>query len=452
MSVVLDPVEALIEDVGNSMEQGLLPAQVFNDPSLHRLELERIFARAWIFIGHESEVPRPGDYCLRYIGEDTFIFVRDEDGEIQVLFDGCRHRGVQVCRAERGNASHFRCSYHGWTYKNNGELIGVPGYRKAYKGLDKSEWGLLKAAKVESFMGIVFATLDENAPTLKEYLGGVAFYLESIHGLFRDGLEVISEPHRIMMPVNWKTAADNFTGDGYHTMYLHKSQFDIGVFDFPVSVAMSGYQIHHPYGHSTCIATIGGDDDPPIYYGFGPDLHPLMEGNKLSELQDRIARRTVLVIGNVFPNLSYGVVMTTPDVGNEPSVPAAALRQWRPRGPAMTEALAWGLAPRGVSPELRAQMHRALLCSAGSSGTVEQDDTEPWTSMTKAAGSTFVRKAKMRLNYQMAFDGIGTIEQVDFPGPGVAYGPERYSENPQRNLWAQWYEYMSDNSGGTNGS
>ena len=314
------------------MEDGLLPAQVFNDPALHQLELERIFAKAWIFVGHESEVPEPGDYCLRYIGEDTFIFVRDEDGQIQVMFDGCRHRGVQVCRAERGNASHFRCSYHGWTYKNNGELFGVPGYRKAYAGLNKADWGLLKAAQVDSFMGMVFATLDKDAEPLEDYLGSVGFYLKSVLGLFPNGFEVIAEPHRVLMPVNWKTAADNFTGDGYHTMYLHKSQFDSGVFDFPVSVAMSGYQIHHPNGHSTCISTIGNDDDPPIYYGFGPEFHELTEGNQLTDLQDRIARRTVLMIGNVFPNLSYGVIMTTPDVGNEPSVPVAAFRQWRPKG------------------------------------------------------------------------------------------------------------------------
>jgi phenylpropionate dioxygenase-like ring-hydroxylating dioxygenase large terminal subunit len=443
MSAIADPVEALIEDVGSAMEDGLLPAQVFNDPKVHQLELERIFARAWVFVGHESEVPQPGDYCLRYIGEDTFIFVRDEDGQIQVLFDGCRHRGVQVCRAERGNASHFRCSYHGWTYRNNGELIGVPGYRKAYKGLNKSEWGLLKAAKVESFMGIVFATLDEEAPPLDEYLSSAGFYLGSIWGLFKDGYEVICEPHRILMPVNWKTAADNFTGDGYHTMYLHKSQFDIGVFDFPVSVVMAGYQIHHQYGHSTCTAVIGGDDDPPFYYGFGPEYHSLMEGNELSEMQERIARRTALVIGNIFPNLSYGVVMTTPDSKNEPAVPVVALRQWRPRGPAMTEALNFAFAPRGVSAEVKAAMQRSSLVSAGSSGTIEQDDTEPWTSMTKAAGSTFVRKVGMKLNYQMALNGIGTIGEVEFPGPGTAYGPERYAENPQRNLWAQWYEYMS---------
>jgi phenylpropionate dioxygenase-like ring-hydroxylating dioxygenase large terminal subunit len=443
VSVTVGSVEDLIEQVGCSMQEGLLPAAVFNDPVVHQLELERIFARAWVFIGHESEVPQPGDYCLRYIGEDPFIFVRDEDGEIQVLFDGCRHRGVQVCRAERGNASHFRCSYHGWTYKNNGELVGVPGYRKAYKGLDKANWGLLKAAKVDSFMGIVFATLDDDAPSLEEYLGSAAFYLGSIHGLFANGFEVISEPHRISMPVNWKTAADNFTGDGYHTMYLHKSQFEVGVFDFPVSVAMAGYQIHHPYGHSTCIATVGGDDDPPMYYGFGPEYAALMMGNQLSEHQDRIARRTVFVIGNIFPNLSYGIIMATPDVGHEPSVPVCAFRQWRPRGPATTEALNWALAPKGVSQEVKAQMMRSSLVSAGTSGTVEQDDTEPWTSMTKAAGTTFVRKVGMKLNYQMGFNGIGAIGPVEFPGPGVAYGPERYAENPQRNLWAQWHDYMS---------
>jgi len=106
--------QEVLDEMGSALDEGLVPARIFNDAELHRLELERVFSRAWCYIGHESEVPSAGDYCLRYIGQDPFIFIRDEGGRIRVLFDGCRHRGAVVCRADKGNASHFRCSYHGW--------------------------------------------------------------------------------------------------------------------------------------------------------------------------------------------------------------------------------------------------------------------------------------------------------------------------------------------------
>jgi phenylpropionate dioxygenase-like ring-hydroxylating dioxygenase large terminal subunit len=120
-----EKVDSLLAQAEEAKEEGLLPATVFNDEDIYEAELWRIFAQEWIFIGHVSEIPEPGDYARRYIGTDPYIFVRDKDGEIQVLFDSCRHRGTKICRAETGNTSHFRCPYHGWTYKNDGTLQGI---------------------------------------------------------------------------------------------------------------------------------------------------------------------------------------------------------------------------------------------------------------------------------------------------------------------------------------
>lgn len=119
-------LQSVIDDVGNISDTGEIPTRIHNDREIYDLELERIFGRSWVFIGHESEIPEPGDYAKRYIADNPVIFVRDESGEIQVLFDSCRHRGTTVVRAEQGNTTHFRCPYHNWTYKNTGELVGVP--------------------------------------------------------------------------------------------------------------------------------------------------------------------------------------------------------------------------------------------------------------------------------------------------------------------------------------
>src|SRR3954464_9279604 len=119
-------------EVVEDIEQGMIPASVYSDVEIFELERERVFGRAWMFLAHESEVPEPGDYVVRRILDDSFIVVRDDGGQVRVLFNMCLHRGMQVCRAELGNASHFRCPYHAWTYKNTGELTGVPFHEAPY--------------------------------------------------------------------------------------------------------------------------------------------------------------------------------------------------------------------------------------------------------------------------------------------------------------------------------
>jgi len=170
-----------LESVIADIRTGMIPAQIYSDCELFELEKERVFAKTWMFLAHESELPDPGDYVVRRIVDDSFIVSRDEDGEIHVLFNMCLHRGMQVCRAEFGNTSHFRCPYHAWTYKNGGELTGVPFHADAYggdAGLRREGVTLMPAARVSTYNGLIFASLCSEGPDLDEYLGGFKFYLD----------------------------------------------------------------------------------------------------------------------------------------------------------------------------------------------------------------------------------------------------------------------------------
>src|SRR5262249_58096046 len=106
----------------SEVRRGMIPAHVYADQEIFALERDRLFARAWVFLAHESEIASPGDYVVRRVLADSFIVARDEAGVVRVMFNMCLHRGMQVCRAEMGHASRFRCPYHARTYRNDRPL------------------------------------------------------------------------------------------------------------------------------------------------------------------------------------------------------------------------------------------------------------------------------------------------------------------------------------------
>ena len=207
------------------IRQGMIPAYIYNDAAVFELERERVFGRSWVFLAHESEIAAAGDYVVRHILDDSFIVARDEAGEVRVMFNMCLHRGMQVCRAEVGNASHFRCPYHAWSYKNDGTLIGLPFHDEAYggeRGFQKRGQRLLPAPRMERYNGLIFASLNADVPPLRESLGDFAYYLDFYTRQSAAGVE-LRGPQRWRIKANWKIGAENFSGDSYHTPHTHSS-------------------------------------------------------------------------------------------------------------------------------------------------------------------------------------------------------------------------------------
>lgn len=433
-------VDGLVNEVARSIEEGLLPITVFSDQEVHQRELERIFARSWVFVGHESEIPSRGDYVQRQIGRDRFVLIHGEDGEIRLLFDSCRHRGALICRAEKGNASHFRCAYHGWTYKNTGDLVGAPVFKRAYgSGLDKTEWGLLRAPHVDSIHGLVFASLDPDAPSLEDYLGPMKWYLDMEWGQVREGWEVIGEPQRWILDTNWKIGSENFTGDDYHTLFLHRSMQEQGFLQNP---DLKAWHIQAGNGHAISHFMIDPKTPGPRFWGYDPQLvESVFTPEKMGPEMYDVAKHTIGDVGNVFPNLGFlsFPLMPSPNVAPQG---LKVIRVFQPTSAGTSEVVNWILCPKGMPEELRILSQRAAIGTFGSSGMFDQDDSDPWGSIAQTGQSVFARKVGMRTNYQMGLPGVGEARRVDnHPGPGVKYYPA-LEEGVMRGFWRRWAQFM----------
>lgn len=431
-----------VESIGDDLEDGRLPLRVYNDEEIFRLEEDRIFGTSWVFIGHETEIPEEGDYVKRYIGRDPFIFVRDEDGEIQVLFDSCRHRGSKVCRAEKGNTSHFRCPYHGWTYKNNGELAGVPQMENAYEGMDLSEWGLIDAPRVTNYKGLVFASIDKDVPDFEEYIGDFKWYLDIHLSLTDGGMEVIGDPFRYRINSNWKVGAENFAGDGYHTHTTHRSAIDTFVEREWSWEGERSYQfisdIEGHYNGSTLMGLF--PEGTEAFWGYPDEVKEQFNPDNLTEEQWQIAGRSAIHVGTLFPNLSIHHQNVTPP-GSRPT-PFFSLRKWTPVGPDEMEVLNVILAPKETPQEWKEKIHQAAVYSFGPSGNFDQDDVAVWSGIVDAAGGTFSKKHDVKLNYQMGMGEIGQAERdEDWAGPG--YSSKTIHEGYSRTYHGNWARAMA---------
>lgn len=445
-----DP-DSLLKDLNKGLTEGRIPAAIFGNEALHDRELEKIFARCWVFMAHESEIGANGDYVLRKIGEDDFIVIRDEDGQINVLLDACRHRGVQLCRADAGNTTHFKCPYHGWTYDSKGQFVGAPLFKQALHGMDKSANGLARASKVESFHGFIFATLDENAPSLREYLGGMAWYLDLVFGLNGHGVEVLCAPQRFVFEADWKTGSENFSGDDYHLGTLHRSVWEIDAFPLSFAENMKGYHIQAAPGHSLSFSMANeGDDSGPNYFGYPSEFSDTFDASHISAEQLEIARRSRVFIGNVFPNFAVLALPMTEDGSKHAPTGIITVRTWQPKGAGKVEVWNWFIGYKNMTPEQKERVYKAGLGTFSMGGSFEMDDTEPMMSIVRNGRSVAVDRLGFKLNYQMGMNGVGIAEQVpqgEWPGPGVVY-KSRFEEGVMRNMYRYYTALMHDNGTG----
>ena len=394
---------------------------LYTDREIYQRELERIWYRTWVYVGHVSEVPQPNDYVLKSIGPQQVIMTRDRHGEIHLLLNRCAHRANQVCDAPRGNSSAFRCPYHGWTFANTGKLLGYP-FNSGYGGTEaKKSLGLGRVARVGIYQGFVFGSFAEDGPTLLEHLGPAHEAFDRLVHLSPEGeVELTAEWVKHEVKANWKMLVENET-DGYHPQFVHASIF---------SVAKSG--IGDLYGEkSTAVSRDLGNGHtendlrpefrrtgrPMGWFGTSPDRLP----DYVAKMRKAYGEKAeeIMIDGSphvmLFPNLFIAeiqlfVILPTAVDETVQHVTAAQFKG---------------------APDLNRRMLHQTIGSVGPAGFLLADDSEMyernWRGVQERNPEWLVLARGMHRERRDS-DGLLVGDATD--------------EVPQRAIWRQWRKLM----------
>ena len=422
-----------------SLERGEIDRRIFSDDEIFEQEMDMIFSRAWLFLCHETQIPKAGDFVETPVGRDNVLSVRQKDGSIKAMLNTCTHRGNAVCRAEEGNTKAFMCTYHGWSFNLGGDLIGVPDSELFFKGdLDRSKYGLRHVAQVENYHGFVFATMDESAPSLEEYLGVTGKLLIDMVAC-RD-VEVIPGVQKFIIDCNWKLAVDNLF-DWYHGQVTHLSAFGIGF--LPVSpdsvVDIGGAQ--DTLGQKLELkGTIpDGRDEMALISEFGhahsgPTAravagHPMSghqawrENPEIVELLGPVGMQ----IGghsNIFPTCW---------------ITKAQLSLRIPISAHKTEVWWISFVDKSASPETRAAVVSQVNHVFGPAGFLEQEDGENWAQATLQT-----RGSRSRQVLQLLKMNLGRGQVIHEHGHSrIESTTNEHAQLWTYHAWAQWMKGLS---------
>jgi phenylpropionate dioxygenase-like ring-hydroxylating dioxygenase large terminal subunit len=211
------------DEIARLVEAGRVHRRVYSDPDVFDLEMERIFGRAWLFVGHTSQVPTPGDFITTELGRQPVIMTRHSDGSVHVLLNRCTHRGPKVVNERCGHAARLTCCYHGWTYDTDGRLLNVPVPEGCGEGFDREAFGLARAPRLGEYRGFVFASLAAKGLSFEDHIGPMKGNIDDLVDRAPDGtLALDVGMHRYIYQGNWKLQVENVL-DSYHVPFGHAS-------------------------------------------------------------------------------------------------------------------------------------------------------------------------------------------------------------------------------------
>lgn len=350
----------------------------FTSPELLGLEQKNIFDKFWLYLGHESEVEKPGDFRRRTVAGRPLFWVRGSDGKVRVFYNTCTHWGANVCRVDGGNAEVFQCFYHAWTFNNKGELVSVPDDAGYSQEFNKAEMGLVSPPRLENYRGLYFVSFSPDVADLVSYLAGAKEYLDLVLDQCEEGWRVVPGTQKYGVRANWKMFSLNSL-DSYHVQPLHVTFFrytqSLGPGDpapaAPNFPGAQGCSLALGNGHGVDIFAAGERARPIAHW------HPILGEATKEEIRGTRARlverfgdeRAYLMCNTnrlllIYPNFALH------------DIAGISLRYFEPVGPDTMEVTVQTLAPKNESAELLNRRLENFLSFLGPGGFAHPDDIE----------------------------------------------------------------------------
>jgi fatty-acyl-CoA synthase len=407
-------------NVGELIKADRVHGRLYNDPDLFQREMNEIWHKVWVYLGHESEVPQNGDYVRRQIGLQPVLLLRGSDGVVRAFFNRCRHRANLVCHHEQGNARVLRCPYHGWTYSNRGDLV-APTFDDAYdSSLRAEDFGLIPVPRLGNYRGLIFGSASGEGISLDEHLGQAKEFLDLVIDRSPEGeVELSAGVQKMSYRGNWKMLPENSLEGAYHGHFIHKFTFDLA----DGRTGRTNRLEHHedavrylPGGHM--VEDFRGVKFAPRRAEPSPERQAYLD--TLVKLHGERAEHLLggrAPIMYVFPNLMY--VQTH-------------FRRVQPVSVDETHVYYQPAFLKGAPAELNEELLRSHESSFGPAGFLAPDDFE------------IMERSQIGIQAQgdeWLFIGRGVHREKTFPDGGSAGAA--MDENQLRGLWRHYAQLMN---------
>ena len=405
---------------------------MYVDPGVFEVEMQKIFGRLWVYVGHESLIPNPGDYYCTTIARQAVVLARHTDGTVHVLFNRCVHRGAKVLQEQRGNAKYFTCMYHGWAFRTNGELAGVP-MRQDFPeaALQDPQFGMVPLPRVESYRGFVFASLDPKVMPLLDHLDEARVGIDEICDRAPAGeIELWAGCHRYHYKGNWKLQMENMA-DMYHPAACHGTtvgpdgrQFQrragakggSAPFFAPngeAIVAQTGVRGFRN-GHSSEASLFREEQSGGVWDEYRAQLEAIHGPERTTDILKNKRHSMTL-----FPNLDVLIAQNS-------------VRVVRPLAVDLTEVEIWPVRLKGAPEDISTGLVKFANITHAAASFIQTDDLEGFERCQEGLNT-------QGTDWVLVARGLGA--EID-EGKGVFFGP-RSSEVGQRAQHYAWRDLMS---------
>ncbi len=421
--------------IASLIEPGRVHRRVYTDPGVFELEMQRLFGRAWLFVGHSTQVPKPGDFITTDLGRQPVLMTRHHDGSVRVVLNRCTHRGVKLVAERQGNRQRLICLYHGWTFDPDGTLLRVPVDEGCAPGFKLCDFNLAKPPRVGIYRGFVFASLSPSGIAFDDWIAPMKQNIDDIVDRAPGGeISLDAGVHRYLVRANWKMQAENAV-DSYHVPFSHAS-----------TVNQKGVQFSRREGDNEGAKVVDGQRTAAQWkqrrsYSVGhghcwTSNTELKENERSSAVYDEYRRTLEAAIGKERSDW-----ILTPRMHNSLLYPNVSfmglnmhIRVIKPIAVDLTEVNIYPVRLLGAPEAMNERNTRLLNVTHAAASFVQSDDLEAFARAQAGLQS-------LQTDWVDISRGLGREEAIDPPG---ALRQMATDELVVRGQFRAWLDYMSE--------